>query len=355
MTVWRSMETARRWPARLPASLAPFSLGLAAGLGLSAAEATRRAFWAHRRAAQPTAASPESSPADISPRGWRQLIVLAIKEFNQDKIPAIAGSVTFFFLLALFPAISAFVSIYGLFADVSDVQSQVGALEGLLPSGAISVLSEHMERLAGANDGSLSLAFIVSLLVSLWSANSGVKALLAALNIAYETKERRGFVKLNLVSLAFTFGGVILAVVLMAATVAAPAALGALHLQQHAALTVLRWPLLFGLLTVLVSVLYRFGPSRERPRWRWITPGGAFAALAWMAVSALFSWYVANFGHYDQTYGSLGAIVGFLTWIWLSLMVVMLGAELNAAIEAEAAARQTRREAEHGVKADASV
>jgi membrane protein len=246
--------------------------------------------------------------------------------------------VTFFFLLALFPALSAFVSLYGLIADAADAQRQIAGLAGLMPGGAIKVLSDNLQRLANTNSGGLSLAFAVSLAVSVWSANSGVKALIAGLNVAYEAKERRGFIRLNLVSLAFTVGAIALAVVMLGVVVVAPAILGALQLDPDGGFALLRWPLLFVLVAGLLAVLYRFAPSRAQPQWRWITPGGGFAALAWIAMSALFSWYVENVGHYDRTYGSLGAIVGFLTWVWLSLMVVMIGAELNAALEARAGA-----------------
>lgn len=319
--------------------LNPFALGLFIGLGLSMVDLNRRTLGAailgHATAPGPECAG-RVAPTDIPPRGWRDVAVRSVKEFNKDHIPAAAAGVTFYILLAIFPALSAFVSLYGLFANVDDARQQILALSGLLPGGAISILSDQLMRLTSTDHGSLGLAFAVSLIVSLWSANAGIKSLMASLNIAYETRERRGFVRLNLVSLAFTASAIALAAIGIAAVVAAPSVFDRIGLSESMVVAVLRWPLLLALMIGLFSMLYRFGPSRHHPRWRWITPGGCVAAIGWMVMSGLFSWYVANFGHYDKTYGSLGAAVGFLTWIWLSLMVVLFGAELNSEIEQQA-------------------
>ncbi len=224
-------------------------------------------------------------------------------------------------------------SLYGLFADVEDARRLVVATGGLLPGGAISVLSDQLTRLAKADHGGLGLAFAVSLVVSTWSANAGIKALIEALNVAYEARERRSFLRLNLITLGFTAGAILFSVLAIAFVVSAPEVFSELGMPQLEALGFLRWPVFLVLMTVLFALLYRYGPCRPRTRWRWVTPGGAVAAMAWLSMSGLFSWYVANFGHYDKTYGSLGAIMGFLTWIWLSLMTVLFGAELNSELE----------------------
>lgn len=269
-------------------------------------------------------------------RGWRDILAASVKEFNEDHIPTSAAGVTFYILLSLFPALGAFVSLYGLIANVQDAQRQILALSGLLPGGAVQVLGDQMTRLAAADHGGLGLAFAVSLLISLWSSTSGIKALMEGLNVAYETPERRGFIILNLVALAFTLAAIAVAIVAFGVVAAAPALLDRLGFAGLGGLAFLRWPAFFVFTSLLLSILYRYAPAREAVHWRWVTPGGMLAALGWMLMSALFSWYVANFGHYDRTYGSLGAIVGFLTWIWLSLMVVLFGAELNAEIERRA-------------------
>jgi len=274
-----------------------------------------------------------AGPADIDARGWGQVLKRTWRSFNRDAIPAAAAGATFFGLLALFPALGVFVSLYGLVGDVAKAQQEIAALSGVLPGGAVAVLSEQMTRLAAAPHASLGLTFAATFVASVWSSNAGTKSVIAGLNTAYEQKERRNFIALNLLSLSFTLGAVILALAGMAAIVAAPSTLALLHLSHLQGVSLLRWPVLLAVVVLMLSVLYRYGPCRPRARWRWVTPGGVAAALGWLAMSLAFSLYVENFGHYDRTYGSLGAIVGFMTWIWLSLVVVLFGAELNAELE----------------------
>ncbi len=264
---------------------------------------------------------------------WTRALIAAVREFMADDMPSVCAGVTFYTLLALFPALSAIVSLYGLVADVQDARAQILALSGLIPEGAVRVLGDEMLRLARAEHGGLTLAFSISLAVSVYSANAGMRALLRALTVAYEEQETRGFLRMNLVSLAFTVGGTLLAVGALIVVVAAPAGLEKVGLKNVAMLDLLRWPVMLLGLLVSLSVLYGLGPNRPT-RWRLLSPGNVVAALGWTAMSLAFSWYVANFGHFDRTFGSLGAVAGFMTWIWLSLMVVMFGAELNAAFEA---------------------
>jgi membrane protein len=272
-------------------------------------------------------------PRDFSLRDWRQVALGSLREFGEDQIPAVAAGVAFFFLLAIFPGISAFVSLYGLVANVSDVQSEIGSLAGVLPGGAVSVVRAELVRLTQTDHGALRMAFVASLGVSIWSANAGVKALIEGLNAAFEARERRNFFKLTGLSLSLTLGAIAVGVagfyVAASAPRVAPPALAEIEPW-------LQWPMLLIVTTAALSILYRFGPCRPEADWRWVTPGTLVATVAWLAMSELFSWYVANFGHYDRTYGSLGAVVGFLTWVWLSLMVLLLGAELNREIEKQA-------------------
>jgi len=261
------------------------------------------------------------------------LLRRALAESAEDRIPLVAAGATFYVLLALFPALGVFVSLYGLVADLGAAQRQIAALQGLLPSGGVTVLSEQVARLAATPPASLGLTFALSLLLSIWSSNAGMKGVIAGLNIAYEQPERRNFLVLNLVSLTFTAGAILFAVAAVATVAAAPELLSRIGLETISGAAVLRWPVMLLVTAGLVSVLYRFAPSHQRPRWRWITPGSGFAALAWGAMSAAFSLYVSRFGRYDATYGSLGALAGFMTWIWLSLIVVLLGAELNSELE----------------------
>lgn len=267
------------------------------------------------------------------PKGARAAAFRSFKAFNEDRIPTASAAVTFYMLLALFPAMSAFVSLYGLVADVDVARRRVGTLRDVLPGDAIAVLGDQLTRLAGADHGALGAAFFVSLLVSVWTANAGVKALIGGLNTAYETRENRGLVRLNLISLGFTTGTLGLAVILIATVVESSRVLARFGVPGLVGGGAALWSALLLLSIVLISLLYRYAPARREGRWRWITVGSAMAAIVWMLMTVGFSWFVRSFGHFDRVYGSLGAIVGFMTWIWLSLMIVLAGAELNGALE----------------------
>ncbi len=275
-----------------------------------------------------------TAPHEIPAAGWKDIAWRTWTEFNNDQILTVAASVVFFGILALFPGLGAFVALYGIFANVATAQTQLDALSGVLPPESLTLIGGEMIRIAASHGASLSVTFLISLLLSLWSANAGVKALFAGLNVAYGEKEKRGFVRLNLITLTFTLLMLVALVIMMTAIVAVPLAIGFLHLGPASRLlALLRWPALLLVVMGGLSMLYRYGPSREHPRWRWVTWGGAVAAFGWLAVSLLFTWYVGQFGHYNATYGSLGAIVGFMTWMWLTVTVILLGAELNAEME----------------------
>ncbi|MDP9103639.1 MAG: YihY/virulence factor BrkB family protein [Pseudomonadota bacterium] len=288
-----------------------------------------------------TPSSPADAPHRIPARGWRRIAVNTWNEANADQIPQAAGGVTFFALLSIFPAMAAFVSLYGLFADAGQVPHHLAILAGILPRSALSFVSDEMTRLAGGKHPALGVAFALGLIISLLSANGAVKALFNGLNTAYEVREQRGLIQLNLISLTFTLGGLFFVLVTFGLMVAGPAVLRMFGWQgglDPLLIGVARWPAMFLASMISLSLLYRFGPSRSRARWRWVTPGSLFATFGWLAVSMGFSWYVGNFGHYERTYGSLGAVIGFMTWLWLSMIVVLAGAELNSEIEAEAGA-----------------
>jgi len=275
------------------------------------------------------------APGQIPARGWWQILKRTYREINDDRLSIIAAGVTFYVLLALFPALGAMVSIYGLFADRGTIGEQLNALAGVLPPEALTVIGDQMNRLATADESTLGFGFALGLALSLWSANQAMKAIFDALNVVYEEEEKRSFLKLNAMTLAFTLAGILLVLVAMALVVVLPVALDFIGLGAFAewALTVLRWPVLLLVLGTVIAAIYRFGPSRERARWRWVSWGSAFATVFWLIASGLFSWYVANFGNYNETYGSLGAVIGLITWIWISTYIVLIGAELNAEIE----------------------
>ena len=275
------------------------------------------------------------SPREIPVEGWGDILQRTLAGFEKDRIPLVAAGVTFYALLALVPALAAFLSLYGLFLDPGRVARQIDGLGGLVPGGALDILQDQATRISMQGGGTLSLTFLTTLVVSLWSANAGMKAIIEALNVAYDEREKRGFVELNLQSLAMTLGAMGFLSLALASLAVVPVLLNTVGLGALAGALLAwgRWPLLLLGVLAALAVLYRFGPSREKPRWRWMTYGSAGAAIGWLSFSVLFSWYVASFGSYNATYGSLGAIVGFMTWIWLSVTIVLAGAELNAEIE----------------------
>jgi membrane protein len=251
----------------------------------------------------------------------------------------VAAGVVFYGLLALFPALTAFVSLYGLFAKASSINDHLSAVAGFLPGGAVDIVREQVTRLVSKGDAKLGIGFIVGLGIALWSANAGMKAIMDALNVVYEEKEKRGFVKLNLVSLGFTVAAIASMLLALGAVVALPLALSHLGLASitEILVQVLRWPALLLLVMIGLAVIYRFGPSRREPRWQWISVGSVVAGIAWLGSSALLSWYLSSFANYDATYGSLGAAIGMMMWMWISSIVILFGAQLNSEIEHQTA------------------
>lgn len=257
----------------------------------------------------------------------------------------IAGGVTFYILLALFPALTAFVSVYGLLADPSNVADYVKQLQGVVPSAGIDIISQQLRSLAQQSTKALGISFLVSLAIALWSANGGVKALFDAMNVAYEENEKRSFFKFNLTALVFTLGVMLLAMTLIVVVGVIPVVLAFIGLGPVAEflLLVLRWLLLVAATLFAISLLYRYGPSRALAKWRWISWGAVFATVCWFLVSWGFSFYLQHFANYNATYGALGAVIGLMMWIWISTIVVIVGAELNAEME-----RQTLRDSTAG-------
>jgi membrane protein len=269
------------------------------------------------------------------PGGLKSVLPAVFRKISEDRVLANAAGVTYFVLLALFPAIAALVSIYALYADAATIERQLVSLSYILPGGAIEIIGEQVQRIAAQGSSALGISFLAGLLISLWSANSGAKALFDALSIVYGVTETRSFIKLNLISLAFTIGGIVFILVAIAAIVGVPIVMKFVGLAEHTELllTLARWPVLFLVVAAVIALIYRYGPDRRDAIWRWITWGSAFASLMWIGASLLFSWYAGNFGSYNETYGSLGAVIGFMTWIWISAIVVLVGAALDAELE----------------------
>lgn len=293
-----------------------------------------------------------SAGAGIAPRpkrSWKEILIDTWNGFNDDRVLAVSAGATFYGLLALFPAIASFVSIYGLVADAGKINDQLNALGGLMPSGALDIIREQVSRITAKGNAALSGAFAIGLVTSLWSAGAGIKAMFDALNVAYGLKEERNFFKLSAVAMAFTAGAIVMVVIGGVVLVAIPPLLERFGGSGAASwiIWLARWPLLFVAISFAIALLYRYGPSPQDQHWRWLTPGSIFSALAWVLVSTAFSYYAANFGSYNATYGSLGAAIGLMTWMWLSITVILLGAELNAQIDRSTEVKKDVRRVEN--------
>jgi membrane protein len=247
-------------------------------------------------------------------------------------------------MLALFPALASMISLYGLVADPSKLYEQLQGLGGVVPAGGIDIISAQVKALTSSGAQALGFGFVVGLATSLWSANAGVKAFFDAMNVVCHERERRSFLRLTMISFCFTLGMIALVVLSMISVVVIPVVLAYVGFGSSGAvlLSVARWPVMLVAVALTLSLLYRFGPSRRDVHWRWVSWGSAAASVGWILVSLAFSYYVANFGSYNKTYGSLGAAMGFMTWIWVSVMVVLLGAELNAELEPQGSAGERK-------------
>jgi len=280
------------------------------------------------------------NPPAVRRANWKTTLWCVYERSNDDRLLATAAGVVFFGLLAVFPAVTALVSSYGLFTDPATIGGNLQTLALMLPEGSFQIVQDQIARVLAKGPAALGGTFLFGLALALWSANAGVKAIIDALNVAYEVRETRSFIRLNLLSLALTAGGIAALLLMVSAVVAFPLAFNHIDIspEGRVILGLARWPLLFAALIVALSVLYRFGPNRPAARWEWTAAGTIAAALLWIAGSAALSWYLSNFGNYNATYGSLGAAIGLMMWMWMSATVVLFGAELNSEIERQTAA-----------------
>lgn len=284
-------------------------------------------------------------PSDIPRKGWKQVLLRVKDEISGDNLSIVSAGVAFYGLLAVFPAIAALVLVYGLFSDPTDVQRQLAPVQDFIPPDAFNILNDQLSKVAAQGSQPLGLGLVLTLGLSLWSATNGIKALFTAMNIAYEERERRNFFKLTATALLFTISAIIFVIVALAVIAAVPAAVDLLGVDGwlRAGLLLLRWVALAIFVLLALAVLFRYGPCRAAPRFRWVTPGAVAATILWIVGSVAFSLYVQNFASYNKTFGSLGAVVVLLMWFYLTAFIVCLGAELNAELE-----HQTTRDSTTG-------
>ncbi len=283
------------------------------------------------------------TPTQIPFKGWIDIFWRIYASVMEDRIMLIAAGATFYLLLALFPALTAFVSVYGFVADPRTVTDQVAYLGGMLPQGSLDLIRTQLQSVADQETSSLSLSFLMGLGVALWSANNGMKVLFDAMNIAYQQKETRSFIKLNLIAFAFTLGAIVIGILMITMVGVVPAIFAFLRLDgwMPMIIKIARWPVILLFIIAGITMIYRYGPDREPARLPWLTWGAAIAAGVWLITSILFSWYLENFADYNATYGTLGAVIGFMMWTWISAIILIIGAEINGEMEHQTAVDTT--------------
>ncbi len=276
-------------------------------------------------------------PFRIPFSGWWGILQNLLVRFVEDSVMLVAAGVAFYVLLALFPTMLAIVSLYGFFANPEAIPAYVSQLDALLPQSGVQLIQDQLQALATQNTSTLSIGFIFGLTLALWTSNGGMKSMFEAMNIAYREKETRSFVVFNALSALFTFVGIGFVLLFMVLVAVVPVVLNYAHYAEwslhEGIIQVLRWMMIVLIVWGSIVCIYRYGPDRERSKWRWLSVGATIATLAWIGASWGYSFYLSNFANYSATYGSLGAIIGFMIWLWISAVIVIVGAQLNAQIE----------------------
>jgi membrane protein len=282
-------------------------------------------------------------PGKIPAKGWKDVLLRVKDEVADDNLSIVAGGVAFYVLLSLFPALAAAVAIYGLVADPAAVPEAIANLSGVLPPSALGLVEDQLQGIVESAPSALGWGAVVSVLLALWSASKGSKALIAGVNLAYDEDEDRGFLKVQGLSLLFTLGIVIGSVVSVGLIAFMPSLIDRLGLGVvGTAITfVLHWLFLFAMIQVALNLVYRFAPNREDARWRWVTLGSFVVGGLWIAASGLFSWYAASFASFNETYGAISGVIVLLLWLQITFFLILLGAELNAELEHQTAIDST--------------
>jgi len=259
-------------------------------------------------------------PSEIPAKGWKQIAKRAWKESKNDNVPMLAAGVAFFGFLALFPAMIATLTVYGLLVSPSKARSQVNSYAKSLPAESRKLLSDQVASVAQGNGKALGLGLVISVLLALWSASGGMGNLIKAVNIAYDEEETRGFVKLRATALALTLGAVIFVLVTLALVAVVPPLLDHLNLGVIGTLLAqaVRWVALAAAAAVALAVVYRVAPDRDSPKMRWVSQGAILATVLWIIGSIAFSLYVSNFGSYNKTYGAVAGAAVLMLWLYLT-------------------------------------
>lgn len=275
------------------------------------------------------------APQEIPAKGWKDVLKRVKQGIKDDRLSLISAAMAYYALFAFVPALSSIVLMYAWISDPSQIQNHISTLSDFMPPEGREILNNQLGSLAGKASPTIGIGAIGALLIALWSASKGSKAIIEAMNIIYEEKETRGFFKLNVFAIGMTLLGAVMGILAIGIIVIVPIVMNFLDFLPMTTMLakVGSWILLLGIFSFYLSFAYRFGPDRENAKWKWVSWGAVFSAVLWALVSALFSWYAQEFGNFNKTYGSLGAIIVLMTWFYLSSFVVLLGAEINAEME----------------------
>jgi membrane protein len=277
------------------------------------------------------------APTEIPAKGWKDIAFRVKDELASDHVGLIAAGVAFYALLAIFPAVTALMALAGLVLEPAEVTAQLETLTRMIPKEAAQIILDQAVAVAGSEDAGLGLAFVIGLALAIYSASKGMGSLIEGLNVAFDEDETRGFIKKTIVTLLLTVFLITGLIVGLLSTLAVPAMLELIALPSwmETTLSLLRWLALAVLSVFGLGVLYRYGPARDNAEWQWLTPGAVTACVIWLVASVGFSIYVSNFGSYNESFGSMAGVIILLMWLWISAFIVLLGAELNAEIEAQ--------------------
>lgn len=286
----------------------------------------------------------------LSVRHWRRLPGRVLAQINNDRVGLTAAGIAFYALLAIFPGLAAVVSLWGLFADPATVSEEISGFSAILPGDVVSALRQQATEVAQSSGGAIGAALAFSLALTLFSASRAVKAVMHALNIVYGEKETRGFLRFNIEAYAMTFAVAVGFMTALAAVAVVPVVFDFIGLDSllQPVIGFIRWPILFVGGWAGIAALYKFAPARPSAAWKWLSPGAGAAIILWIVASGLFSVYVQNFANYNETYGSIGAVVVLLMWFWVSAFVFLVGAEIDSEIEQQAHLRPKRDAPEDG-------
>lgn len=317
---------------------------------------TLGALLGRRRTPEPSAGAAQPYPSDSVPgadaerptqipkQGWVQILRRTKQQVKEDNIPLLAAGVAFYMFMALFPALIAAVTVYGLVADPQQVEEQIESLTSALPQDAASLIGTQMRDIASTSSSALGWGLLASLAGALFAASGGVQNLVKAVNIAYDEDETRGFVKLRGLALLLTLGAVLFVAISVGLVAVLPVVFEAVGLGGAALVgaQIARWAGVVVFVLVALAVVYRLAPDRDDPRFRWVGLGSLVATVLWVVGSVGFSLYVSNFGSYGKTYGALAGVVVLLLWLYLTALIVLVGAEINSEVEQQTARDTTQ-------------